>query len=103
MGKGAHRAGDQQYLQEAVLGASTAVHLVVESTVWPCVLSTALQAGGSSEKISMASVPSRVFLLSGEETHNPSLGGEGSVAHSVAGGGTPPRVERKLIKFVSVK
>lgn len=66
MGKGAHRAGDQQYLQEAVLGASTAVHLVVESTVWPCVLSTVLQAGGSSEKISMASVPSRVFLLSAE-------------------------------------
>lgn len=35
MGKGAHHAGDQPYLQEAVLGASTAVHLVVESTVWP--------------------------------------------------------------------
>lgn len=57
MGKGAQLPGDQQYLREAVLGANTAVHLVVESTVWPCVLSTVLQAGGSSVKISMASVP----------------------------------------------
>ena len=71
-------------------------------------LSTAVQAGGSTEKISMASVPSRVpaecwcSVLSGEETCGPSLGGEGSMAHSVAGSGTPPQVGRKLIKFVPV-
>lgn len=36
MGKGGPiMLGISSYLQEAVLGASTAVHLVVESTVWP--------------------------------------------------------------------
>lgn len=66
MGKGAHLPGDQQYLREAVLGASTVVHLVVESTVWPCVLSTMLlQAWGQQCKDLHGLGPlSRVFLLS---------------------------------------